>query len=241
MANPVVHFEIGAADHQSLGKFYGELFGWGLRAVLGGVHAGRHPGGWGGQRGDREERHRGALGDLLCRGGRPAGVPRPGRGARGAAPCCRSPRCLAWPLPCSTTRTGCWSGWSRAEGHTSRSPAVLGRGRGGGRLVRGAGGRRRAVAGVLRRAVRLDRARGRLRAGQPGGRPGHRRGDRGRRDRALGDRVRRRRRRRGALARAETLGGTRVYGPIQAGEQTRTGAFRDPAGNVFGVYHRAAS
>ena len=33
MANPVVHFEIGAADHQSLGKFYGELFGWGLRAV----------------------------------------------------------------------------------------------------------------------------------------------------------------------------------------------------------------
>ena len=33
MRNPVVHFEIGAADHQSLGKFYGELFGWGLREV----------------------------------------------------------------------------------------------------------------------------------------------------------------------------------------------------------------
>jgi predicted enzyme related to lactoylglutathione lyase len=44
-----------------------------------------------------------------------------------------------------------------------------------------------------------------------------------------------------ALARAETLGGTRVYGPIEAGEGTRTGAFRDPAGNVFGVYHRAVS
>ena len=42
-----------------------------------------------------------------------------------------------------------------------------------------------------------------------------------------------------ALARAESLGGTRVYGPIEAGEGTRTGAFRDPAGNVFGVYHRA--
>ncbi|HEV2870169.1 MAG TPA: VOC family protein, partial [Actinomycetota bacterium] len=44
-----------------------------------------------------------------------------------------------------------------------------------------------------------------------------------------------------ALARAGALGGTRVYGPIQAGEETLTGAFRDPAGNLFGVYHRAAS
>ncbi|HEU4896531.1 MAG TPA: VOC family protein, partial [Actinomycetota bacterium] len=33
MANPVVHFEIGAADHQALVHFYGELFGWGLRQV----------------------------------------------------------------------------------------------------------------------------------------------------------------------------------------------------------------
>jgi predicted enzyme related to lactoylglutathione lyase len=40
------------------------------------------------------------------------------------------------------------------------------------------------------------------------------------------------------LARAEALGGTRVYGPIQAGEHMRTGAFRDPAGSVLGVYHR---
>jgi predicted enzyme related to lactoylglutathione lyase len=44
-----------------------------------------------------------------------------------------------------------------------------------------------------------------------------------------------------ALAGAEALGGTRVYGPLEAGGQTRTGAFRDPAGNLFGVYHRAAS
>src|SRR4029453_512940 len=33
MDNPVTHFEIGAGDHQSLGKFYGGLFGWGLREV----------------------------------------------------------------------------------------------------------------------------------------------------------------------------------------------------------------
>jgi predicted enzyme related to lactoylglutathione lyase len=40
-----------------------------------------------------------------------------------------------------------------------------------------------------------------------------------------------------ALARAEELGGGRVYGPMAVGEQMQTGALRDPAGNVFGVYH----
>jgi len=39
-----------------------------------------------------------------------------------------------------------------------------------------------------------------------------------------------------ALARAESLGGTRVYGPKPVDDHTDTGAFRDPAGNVFGVY-----
>jgi predicted enzyme related to lactoylglutathione lyase len=39
-----------------------------------------------------------------------------------------------------------------------------------------------------------------------------------------------------ALARAEELGGTRVYGPDAVDDHMKTGAFRDPAGNVFGVY-----
>ena len=43
-----------------------------------------------------------------------------------------------------------------------------------------------------------------------------------------------------ALARAEKLGGSRVYGPAAVDEQLQTGAFRDPAGNPFGVYHRAS-
>jgi predicted enzyme related to lactoylglutathione lyase len=38
------------------------------------------------------------------------------------------------------------------------------------------------------------------------------------------------------LARAEALGGTRVYGPNPVDDHTETGAFRDPAGNLFGVY-----
>jgi len=40
-----------------------------------------------------------------------------------------------------------------------------------------------------------------------------------------------------ALARAEELGGTRVYGPNAVDDHMETGAFRDPAGSVFGVYH----
>ena len=38
-----------------------------------------------------------------------------------------------------------------------------------------------------------------------------------------------------ALARAVSLGGTRVYGPNLVEDHTESGAFRDPAGNVFGV------
>ena len=37
MANPVVRFEIGAAEDQPLVRFYGELFGWGLQAVADGL------------------------------------------------------------------------------------------------------------------------------------------------------------------------------------------------------------
>ena len=39
------------------------------------------------------------------------------------------------------------------------------------------------------------------------------------------------------LAKAESLGGTRIYGPMAVDDHMQTGAFRDPAGNVFGVYH----
>jgi predicted enzyme related to lactoylglutathione lyase len=39
------------------------------------------------------------------------------------------------------------------------------------------------------------------------------------------------------LARAEALGATRVYGPDPVDDHTQAGAFRDPAGNVLGVYH----
>jgi predicted enzyme related to lactoylglutathione lyase len=41
------------------------------------------------------------------------------------------------------------------------------------------------------------------------------------------------------LARAEELGGSRVYGPMAVDDHMETGAFRDPVGNPFGVYHHA--
>jgi predicted enzyme related to lactoylglutathione lyase len=39
-----------------------------------------------------------------------------------------------------------------------------------------------------------------------------------------------------ALAKAESLGGKRVYGPNNVDDHTQSGALADPAGNVFGVY-----
>jgi predicted enzyme related to lactoylglutathione lyase len=39
------------------------------------------------------------------------------------------------------------------------------------------------------------------------------------------------------LSKAEELGGRRVYGPRDVSEDTKTGAFRDPVGNVVGLYH----
>jgi len=41
------------------------------------------------------------------------------------------------------------------------------------------------------------------------------------------------------LTRAAQLGGSRVHGPTAVDDHMQTGALRDPAGNVFGVYHHA--
>jgi predicted enzyme related to lactoylglutathione lyase len=43
-----------------------------------------------------------------------------------------------------------------------------------------------------------------------------------------------------ALARAAELGGSREYGPVDVSADMQTGAVRDPAGNVFGLYARAS-
>jgi predicted enzyme related to lactoylglutathione lyase len=40
------------------------------------------------------------------------------------------------------------------------------------------------------------------------------------------------------LAKAERLGGARVYGPMTVGDRMKTGALRDPAGSVIGIYEQ---
>ena len=112
MANQVVHFEVGAADHQRLVAFYGDLFGWGLREVSEGY----------------------TLIDTRGGGGRNGGVGRSNTGEP----------------------------WATFY-------------------------------------VEVDDLQG-------------------------------------TLERAEALGGAREYGPSPVDDHTETGAFRDPAGNRFGVY-----
>jgi uncharacterized protein len=41
------------------------------------------------------------------------------------------------------------------------------------------------------------------------------------------------------LARAAELGGSRVHGPVAVDDHMQTGALRDPAGNIVGVYQHA--
>jgi predicted enzyme related to lactoylglutathione lyase len=69
MGNPVVRFEVGAAEHGRLVEFYGELFGWGMETIADGYTLIDTPGRGRAHRGGRAEQHRGPVGDLLCGGG----------------------------------------------------------------------------------------------------------------------------------------------------------------------------
>jgi predicted enzyme related to lactoylglutathione lyase len=42
-----------------------------------------------------------------------------------------------------------------------------------------------------------------------------------------------------ALQRVDDLGGSKVYGPNDVQPGLRAAAFRDPAGNIFGIYSQA--
>jgi predicted enzyme related to lactoylglutathione lyase len=232
MGNPVVRFEIGAADDQALARFYGALFGWGLQAVADGYTL-VDTGGWGGdQRGDREESERGAVGDLLRGGGGPAGVPGAGGGARGRT---------AWPvteLPGLTFAMledpdGLLVGLQRVG-------ASLGRPSDGGGAavdwfeVLGAdAGRSQAFYAELFGWAVPEGAYGQVVPGAANGIGGGI-GAGGEARWAtvyasVGDVE-------AALGGAEGLGATREYGPNQVDDHTWTGMFRDPAGNPFGVY-----
>ena len=166
MTNPVVHFEVGSADHQRLVAFYGDLFGWGLREVF-----------------DDPD---GLLVGLVRAGGAQGEMYGPPSSGDGAA--------VDWfeVLGSDAGRSQAFYrelfGWEVPGGAYGQVSAGIGGGI-------GAGGEAR-WATVYASVADVE----------------------------------------AALARAEALGGTRVYGPQSVDDHTETGAFRDPAGNLFGVY-----
>jgi uncharacterized protein len=234
MANPVVHFEVGAADHQRLVAFYGALFGWGLREVSEGytlidTRGGRGLNGGVGRSDTGEpwatfyvevEDLRATLERAEALGGRTVlGVTElPG---------------MAFAM--FDDPDGLLVGLVRAGGSQAQ---MFGRpSAGDGAAVdwfevlgSDAGRSQRFYAELFGWEVPSG-AYGQVAEGIGGGIGA---GGDARWATVYADvpDVE------GCLARAESLGGTRVYGPNQAGEQTETGAFRDPAGNLFGVYRR---
>jgi uncharacterized protein len=245
MANPVVHFEIGAADDRPLLAFYGELFGWGLRAVPGVNYT---------------------LVDTRGGGGINGGIGKSGTGEAwvafyvevddpqafldraGALGAATVLPVIEVPVPPLATFAmfddpdGLLVGLVQGQGppeaaaDTARRPSD-----GDGAAVdwfevlgADAGRSQAFYAELFGWDVPQGDAYGLVGPGAAhgiGGGIGA-----GGEDRwatvyaSVGDVE-------AALARAEALGATRVYGPNQVDDHTRTGAFRDPAGNVFGVYH----
>ena len=238
MANPVVHFEIGAADDQELLRFYGELFGWGLQAFPGVNYT---------------------LVDTRGGGGINGGIGRSGTGEAWVSfyVAVDDPQAYLEKAEALGGRTvvevvelpgdatfamfndpdgllvGLVRGQDAPQAHRRPSDGdgaavdwfeVLG----------ADAGRSQAFYAELFGWTVPSGAYGRVAAGD-----GH----------GIGGGV-------GAggtvrwatvyatvgdveatLARAEALGAARLYGPDQVDDHTETGAFRDPAGNVFGVYH----
>ena len=232
MANPVVHFEIGAADHQSLGKFYGELFGWGLRAVSEGYTLIDTRGGQGvnggigrSDTGEPWATFYVEVDDLR------ASLDR--AGALGGRTVLPITELAGMAFAMVGDPDGLVVGLVRGGGPHDQ---VYGQPSGGDGAavdwfeVLGAdAGRSQAFYRELFGWEVPRGAYGQVTAGIGGGIGAG--GDvRWATVYASVPDVE------DCLARAETLGGTRVYGPNPVDDHTETGAFRDPAGNLFGVY-----
>jgi uncharacterized protein len=234
MADPVVRFEIGAAEDQPLVKFYGELVGWGLQWVVDGYTLVDTRGGTGinggigrSQSGDPWATFYVEVEDLQAALDRAEGL-----GGRTVWPVTELPG-MAFAmfhdpdgLLVGLQRGGAMEmvsrGPSEGDGAAVDWFEVLGADAArsqafyaelfGWTVSQGAYGQVGPGAGIG----------GGIGAGGP--------------DRwatvyaSVGDVE-------ATLARAEALGGSRVYGPKPVDDHTETGAFRDPAGNVFGVYH----
>jgi predicted enzyme related to lactoylglutathione lyase len=233
MGNPVVQFEIGAADDQALVRFYGELFGWDLRAVADGYTLVDTRGG-GGINGGIGRSPTGEpwatfsveVDDLEAFLDRAEAL-----GGRTVWPVTELPGMATFAmfddpdgLPVGLVR--------REEG---REVAPPGPSAGDGAAVDwfevlGAdAGRSQAFYAELFGWEVPGGAYGQVVAGIGGGIGAGGSARWATVYAQVGDVE-------ATLAGAEALGATRVYGPNQVDDHTETGLFRDPAGNAFGVY-----
>jgi predicted enzyme related to lactoylglutathione lyase len=233
MGNPVTHFEIGAADHQQLVRFYGELFGWGLREVSEGYTLVDTRGGQGlnggigrSNTGEPWATFYVEVDDLQATLDRAEAL-----GGRTVLGVTEMPG-MAFAM--FDDPDGLLVGLVRAGGDQAQvfqrpSP-------GDGAVVDwfevlGAdAGRSQAFYAELFGWEVPGGAYGMVTAGIGGGIGAGGESRWATVYASVGDVE-------ATLARAASLGGTRVYGPDPVDDHTETGAFRDPAGNVVGVYH----
>jgi uncharacterized protein len=242
MANPVVHFEIGAADDQPLVRFYGELFGWGLRAVPGVGYTLVDTRGGGGINGGIGRSQTGqAWSTFYVEVDDPqAFLDRAeALGGRTVVPVTEVPGMAPFAMfdDPDGLLIGLVQGQEPAEG-APRGAQVPSAGDGAPvdwfEVLGADAGRSQAFYAELFGWTVPGGAYGQVDAGAGHGIGGGI-GAGGTARWAtvyasVGDVE-------ATLARAEALGATRVYGPSQVDDHTETGAFRDPAGNLFGVYH----
>jgi uncharacterized protein len=230
--NPVVRFEIGAADDQPLVRFYGELFGWGLQAVADGYTVVDTRGGGGinggigrSQSGEPWATFHVEVDDLRASLDRAEAL-----GGRTVMPVTELPG-LSFAMfdDPDGLLVGLQAGG--ASGVAVRAPSA-----GDGAPVDwfevlGADAARsqRFYAELFGWEVPSG-AYGQVAAGIGGGIGAGGEARWATVYAAVADVE-------ATLAEAESLGATRVYGPNPVDDHTETGAFRDPAGNVFGVYH----
>jgi predicted enzyme related to lactoylglutathione lyase len=228
MGSPVVRFEIGAADDQALARFYGELFGWGLRAVADGYTLVDTRGGTGINGGIGRSQSGAPWATFSVEVEDPrACLERAGAlGGRTVWPVTELPG-LAFAM--LGDPDGLLVGLQRV-GASLGGPSD-----GGGAAVDwfevlGAdAGRSQAFYAELFGWAVPGGAYGLVSAGISGGIGAGGEARWATVYASVGDVE-------AALGRAEGLGATREYGPNQVDDHTWTGMFRDPAGNPFGVY-----
>jgi uncharacterized protein len=240
MGNPVVYFEVGGPDAEPLVKFYGELFGWGMQTLAGGSYtlvatdAGGAAGGIGrSQTGEPWSTFYVEVDDAQAALDKAESL-----GARTVMPATEIPGMLTFAMfddpdgllvgllqagasldgPAPATPGGPPVDWFEVLGSdTARTRAFYTElfgwtvdDAGPGYLLVDTGAGRGIPGGL---GAGGDARWATVYASVP--------------DVAA------------VLARAGELGGTREYGPNAVDDHMETGAFRDPAGNVFGVYHHA--